>query len=78
MMYSTTFQQTDVSDTGRKLDALALSPFLNIGVTNASFQSSVMVPWSIDVWNSIVKVGVINAAVVPKNMVDIMSGPLVL
>lgn len=45
---STTLQHTDVKDTGRQFEALALSPFLNSGVSLAAFQSPGILPWLTD------------------------------
>ena len=58
-MCSKSLQETDVRETGRQLDALALSPFLNNGVACAVLQSSGIFPNLMDVWKMIVRAGVI-------------------
>lgn len=63
---SKVLQHIDVRDTGRYLDALDLSPFLNNGVTYAVFQSSGTFPWSNDDWNMMVSIGDTDVAIAFK------------
>ena len=49
-----------------------------MGTTKALFQSSGMIPWFSNAWNSIVRQGAISVANSLRNLVGILPGPLAL
>ena len=55
-----------------------MSPFLNIGVTLALFQSDGVVPWCNEAWKTSVSAGVIFSYVSRSRRVGSSSGPLAL
>ena len=55
-----------------------MSPFLNIGVTVALFQSDGVVPWCNEAWKTSVRAGVICSDVSRSRRVGSSSGPLAL
>ena len=72
-------EQTDVNDTGLYLASwVSLSPFLKIGETFASFQSSGVFPCLSDAEKIRVSIGVSGTAISLRNVGDMSSGPVAL
>ena len=74
-MCSSNLQAMHVREIGLWLEASALSPFLNTGITQACFQSAGKMHWSREAWNIRVKDGASSAACSFRRRDGISSGP---
>ena len=75
MICSWSLQQKLVNDTGRKFDALNMSPILKNGVMLTDFQSTGSCPRSRVLWKMMVRTGAISSALSRSIHAGITSGP---